>query len=624
MHGRLFVSVIVALVLALVFVVQAPALSAARELAAAEPPAGATPTAEPVASPKAPTPAAAKPAAPAVKPPPPPAAANPAPATPAAPVKAPAAAAAPPPAASASAPAANSAPPAPAPAVPSQPDTPTTAPPAEAAATPPAEVPAGPVVNAIRVKLTEPTIKQFAAPGDLAAIEAFYDQRSDPVWVTPMGFSTRAQAIIDEIAQADDWGLSASAFELPPAGALPKTADDQAMAEITLDLALLKYARFARGGRADPSTLSFLIDQEPTLRDPKIVLAEISASQEPDAYLRSLHPKHPQFERLRQALLASRKSGDEAPRTPLTERDVQRVLINMERWRWMPENLGDIYVQDNVPEFMLYVVKDGKAIHADKIVVGEMRYATPIFSADMRTIVFNPEWTVPPTIVRENLLPSLRRGWGGSSVLRQHGLRVKYNGRVVDPGSINWNSVNMAAISFSQAPGPDNVLGKLKFLYPNKHTVYMHDTIKVGLFKPAVRAEGHNCIRMERPAKLAEVLLSQDKGWQSQQVQDLLVKGNDSAVALAHPIPVHTTYFTASVGDDGKLKSFGDIYGLDRKVAPVVLGKSVAFAATTDSAPSANPPQGADDGPARPPAASAPKPKPKENVAGDLQGLFGD
>ena len=138
-----------------------------------------------------------------------------------------------------------------------------------------------------------------------------------------------------------------------------------------------------------------------------------------------------------------------------------------------------VYVQDNVPEFMLYVVKNGKTIHSDKIAVGKLRYATPIFSADMQTIVFNPEWTAPPTVVRENLLPSLRSGggwFGGSSILRQHGLQVKYNGRIVDPGSINWNSVNMANIAFTQPPGPTNVLGKIKFLYPNKHFVYMHDT----------------------------------------------------------------------------------------------------------------------------------------------------
>ena len=207
---------------------------------------------------------------------------------------------------------------------------------------------------------------------------------------------------------------------------------------------------------------------------------------------------------------------------------------------------------------MLYVVKNGKTIHSDKIAVGELRYATPIFSADMQTIVFNPEWTAPPSVVREDLLPNLRSGgwFGGSSILRQHGLQVKYNGRTVDPGSINWNSVNMANIAFTQPPGPRNVLGKVKFLYPNKHVVYMHDTIRPDLFKPTVRAIGHNCIRMEKPSRLAEVLLKEDKGWDAQKVEDLIDKGYDSAVNLDHPVPVHTTYFTAVVDDQGKVSSF--------------------------------------------------------------------
>ena len=413
-------------------------------------------------------------------------------------------------------------------------------------------------------------MRKGADPADLAALDAFYAGRSGPpVWVTPMGFSAKAQAVINEIAKADEWGLSASAFQLPPAGALTDSADEQAVAEIKLQLAILKYARYARGGRANPASLSKILDQEPPIRDPKIVLAEISVLSTPDAYLQSLHPKHEQFQNLRKALVKAR-GGDGAK--PASERDIQQIVINMERWRWMPEDLGKVYVQDNVPEYMLYVVKDGKTIHADKIVVGLLRYATPVFSADLKSIVFNPEWTVPPTIVRENLLPNLRGGgwFGGSSVLREHGLKVKYNGRIVDPGSINWGSVNMGSIAFVQAPGPTNVLGKLKFVYPNKHMVYMHDTIKRGLFKPAMRAEGHNCIRMERPGKLAEILLAEDKGWDAKKVQDLLAKGYDSAVNLQHPVPVHTTYFTASADADGKVTTFADVYGLDKKVAPVV------------------------------------------------------
>ena len=205
-----------------------------------------------------------------------------------------------------------------------------------------------------------------------------------------------------------------------------------------------------------PQRLSAIIDQAPPLRDPKSVLSEIAAAPAPRAYLQSLHPKHEQFQRLREALLKARGiGGDDAAKKPRNEQEIQRILINMERWRWMPPNLGTVYVQDNVPEFMLYVVKNGKTIHSDKIAVGELRYATPIFSADMQTIVFNPEWTAPPSVVREDLLPNLRSGgwFGGSSILRQHGLQVKYNGRTVDPGSINWNSVNMANIAFTQPRG---------------------------------------------------------------------------------------------------------------------------------------------------------------------------
>jgi L,D-transpeptidase YcbB len=505
----------------------------------------------------------------------------------------------------------------PSPALPS-PSSPNAAPPSatvpsqtEAAAPAPA---ADPVIAGIRSKLADPYLRKGADPADLAALDAFYAARSGPpVWVTPMGFSARAQATIDEIGKADDWGLSASAFQLPPAGILPKTADEQAVAEIKLQLAVLKYARFARGGRVNPSSLSNILDLDPPIRDPKIVLAEISASPTPDSYLQSLHPKHEQFQNLRQALLKAR-GGDGASK-PASERDIQRIVINMERWRWMPENLGKIYVQDNVPEYMLYVVKDGKVIHSDKIVVGLLKYATPVFSADMQSIVFNPEWTVPPTIVRENLLPNLRGGgwFGGGSILSEHGLKVKYNGRLVDAGSVNWSSVNMANVAFVQAPGPTNVLGKLKFVYPNKHMVYMHDTIKRGLFKPAMRASGHNCIRMEKPSQLAQILLAEDKGWDTKKVQDLLDKGYDSAVNLDHPIPVHTTYFTAVADANGKVASFADVYALDSKLAPVVAGKAVASAATDDDP----------DTPTGYVPAARSKP-PKANVAGQIQGLFGD
>jgi murein L,D-transpeptidase YcbB/YkuD len=552
MHGRSYIAVIAAGGLSLVFALLVPAAVAAEEVATAEQPAA--PTAASNALPSAASPSAA-------------------------------------------------------PTVPS-PSVPDAASPTPPAATGQPVPAADLIIASIRSKLADASLRKGADPADLAALDAFYAGRSGPpVWVTPMGFSAKALAVINEIGEADGWGLSASAFQLPPAGALTDSADEQAVAEIKLQLAILKYARYARGGRANPASLSKILDQDPPIRDPKIVLAEISVLSTPDAYLQSLHPKHEQFQNLRKALVKAR-GGDGAK--PASAGDIQRIVINMERWRWMPEDLGKIYVQDNVPEYMLYVVKDGKTIHSDKIVVGLLRYATPVFSADLKTIVFNPEWTVPPTIVRENLLPNLRGGgwFGGSSVLREHGLKVKYNGRIVDPGSINWGSVNMGAVAFVQAPGPTNVLGKLKFLYPNKHMVYMHDTIKRGLFKPAMRAEGHNCIRMERPGMLAEILLAEDQGWDAKKVQDLLAKGYDSAVNLERPVPVHTTYFTASADADGKVTTFGDVYGLDKKIAPVV-GKTLPESQ-----------QDIDEEVAPKPAAEASARPRKKETTGSIEGLF--
>jgi murein L,D-transpeptidase YcbB/YkuD len=440
---------------------------------------------------------------------------------------------------------------------------------------------ATPIVEAIRTKLADPEIRRSASAEDIATAEAFYNGRSEPVWMTDMGFSRQGQAAIDEILEADDWGLASAAFSLPSAGKLPASMDEQARAEIELSLAVLKYARYARGGRTDPDKLKNN-DMRPTFRDPKTVLSEIAVAAEPDLYLQSLHPKHEQFQSLRQALLKARAES-EAGAKP---RNMQKILINMERWRWMPEDLGALYVQINIPEFMTYIVKNGKTIHAEKVVVGKSVYATPIFSADLKSIVFNPEWTVPSTIIREDLLPRLRGGGGmfggGSSFLRQHELNVNYNGKRVDPGSINWNSVNMGAISFTQAPGPKNVLGKVKFLYPNRHSVYMHDTIKRELLSLQVRAEGHHCPRVANPGKVAAVILAEDSGMPQAEVDKLLAKGYNSGVAIRHRVPVHTTYFTLVADAEGKLQSFNDIYGLDAGVAAAVFGKQAKPDAVAD------------------------------------------
>jgi len=529
-----------------------------------------------------------------------------------------------------------------------------------------------PIVALVRERLAATARGSEADKEDYAGLVAFYaESHGPPVWTSKDGFTPRAKQAMAEIRRADDWGLKASAFELPTLPDGQATDEALADAEIKLGLAALKYGRYARGGRLDPPSVSRMFDRKPVIYDPKSLLQALAVTDDADtaeAYLRNLHPKHPQFARLRQAMLAARgaraddappivkippgpaiKPGQEHPhiallrqrlaiptaadgketlyddalatavktiqvengldqtgvintatRTALNGADrpspgsnLQRIIVNMERWRWMPENLGDIYVWDSVPEQMTSVYEEGKEVLAEKIVVGKPSSPTPIFSADMQFIIFHPSWGVPPGMKASELAPLLRNaggGWfffssGASAVLRGYGLQVSRGGRPINPDSVNWSNVDIQSFDFSQPPGPSNVLGIVKFRFPNKHDVYMHDTPERHLFGGAIRAFSHGCMRVQNPIKLAEVLLAHDKGWSSDQVQEYVRRGGE--IKLTTPIPVHVTYFTAVVDDDGKIHFPPDIYGLDGRVASRLEGQAVHLATSSTERPEA-------------------------------------
>lgn len=447
--------------------------------------------------------------------------------------------------------------------------------------------PAHPVVAAIRTKLEEPGQYKGAAGSDLDALKELYGARTDPpLWVGENGFSGNAEAVMAEIARADDWGLEASSFDLPSVGAAPLSEDAQADAEIALSIAILSYARDAQIGRLTPSRVSKLFDQHPSLRDPKTVLTEMAAAGSPDAYLLSLHPQHDQYKRLQRALVRARDSAKATGRDPKADRQVQLIVINMERWRWVPRQLGNYHVWNNVPEFNVRVMKSGEPIYQEKTIVGQFKYATPFFSSTMRNIVFHPNWTVPPTIIREDLAPKLQGPGGGGffgsskeAILQRYGLSANYKGKKINADTVDWNNVNIHAYTFTQDPGPANVLGQFKFNFPNKHAIYMHDTPQRELFAERTRTLSHGCIRVNQPDRLAALLLSEDKGWSMGQVRSLVARGPSSStvIALKRPVPVHLTYFTAIVGENGQVTDFGDIYGIDNRMASQLFKNPASF-----------------------------------------------
>jgi L,D-transpeptidase YcbB len=407
---------------------------------------------------------------------------------------------------------------------------------------------------------------------DQTALSEFYAARKGPgIWLTETGFTARARALVKEIKNADAYGLDAKDFRLPdvPEGeTTTSTPSAAAAAELQLSGAALKYARFARGGRiTDPAEqLNSNLDRRPQWIEPKVILERLAGTEEPDAVLRSLHPKHPQFEKLRQLYVAALpKSG-----APLSTTS-KRLRTNMEMWRWMNDDMGDMHVLNNIPEFMQYVYKDGKIIRTEKIVAGMLDKPSSIFSRPLKYVVLRPQWRVPESIKVNEIWPSLIRGGG---LMRQYDLQVESkDGKPLDWHAIQWSKVDIRNYEVTQRSGPKSVLGRVKFSFPSQHTIYMHDTPDKYMFKSSQRTLSHGCLRVQKPMDLAEIILKEDKGWDKGKVAELDQSGPmNNEIAIEKRIPIHLVYFTAWVADDGRLKIYGDVYGHEKRVTQALDG----------------------------------------------------
>jgi L,D-transpeptidase YcbB len=448
--------------------------------------------------------------------------------------------------------------------------------------------PQHPAVTIALARLAESTSAKGGTKEDRAALAAFYaDHGGQPLWTTADGPNGKARAAVAELARAADYGLSGKDAYKVATPASFATAEAQAEHELSMSLALMTYVRHARGGRVDPGSISRMIDMRPRPFEAKSVIASLAAADDPAATLRQFHPQHDGFQRLQKALASARLVNT----TPET---IQRLEVNLERWRWMPDDLGAFHIANNIPEQITRTFKAGTIVLTERIVVGKPSSPTPTMSADMQFVIFHPSWGVPSGIKANEIGPMLARAsrrnqtlfdFGGdgdgaaSKALGRHQLKVSLNGRELNPDSVDWNKVDVRQFHFTQPPSSQNVLGVVKFRFPNKHDVYMHDTTEKSLFVHTTRAYSHGCMRVQNPIHLAEVILAHDKGWSAEKVRGLVPGGRTSDIALSKPVPVHLTYFTASVDDGGKLNLHGDIYGMDSRVASALAGKSVTLAA---------------------------------------------
>ncbi len=486
-----------------------------------------------------------------------------------------------------------------------------------------------------------------------SGVDKIYGGRSfEPAWVSETGLTPQGRKLVTALKKADDWGLDPKQFTTPEIadaqdGATTLDPNTWAELELKLTAAALRYASHARGGRILNPTeqLSSYLDRKPQLKDPAVVLSDLLSAKDPSAVLHALHPRHPQFKKLRQKYLALKTASDEPetvriPRGALLREgmkhtqvsllrqrleiaitqpedgsafdpelfddgveaavkafqkdygissdglvgrgtrkalnDIQgpgpeQLLANMEQWRWMPDDLGDTHIWVNIPEFKVRLVRDGKVVHTERIIAGKYNQQTPVFSDELETLYFHPKWHVPESIKVREIYPSLARGGG---YVRRQNLKIAYNGRTINPYNMDWSKRDIRRYHVYQPPGPGNVLGVVKFTFPNKHQVYMHDTPTKHLFKNKLRTYSHGCMRVRDPVRLAELIVEAANGMSQSDVAKI-VKGpkQETPVKLGTKIPVHVTYLTAWVDEDGNEQAAKDIYGHEKKVKLALAGR---------------------------------------------------
>jgi len=242
-------------------------------------------------------------------------------------------------------------------------------------------------------------------------------------------------------------------------------------------------------------------------------------------------------------------------------RRIQQIALNLERWRWLPADLGERHVLVNIPEYRLEVWDHGKVPVSMRVVVGKKDTPTPIFNDDMTHVVFSPYWNVPPDIVKNETIPQALRD---PAALQRMNMEVlDKSGNVVDPGSIDAG--NAGDYRFRQRPGSSNALGFVKFMFPNQFNVYLHDTPADSLFARAARSFSHGCVRLEQPEQLAQYVLADQPEWTPERIREAMHSGQEKTVKLTGPLPVYLGYWTARVSADGILQFRDDLYGVDAR-----------------------------------------------------------
>jgi len=393
----------------------------------------------------------------------------------------------------------------------------------------------------------------------------FYASRRNlPAWMEGDEASSGFATLLDALKHSEDHGLDPARYNTggfqKAAAAAAQNKGRYELAKIPeldtrVTYAYLRYAADLLGWSGNPKAIYATWLVTVNKMDLADHLATAVSSNRVRESLDELAPGHPQYKGLQAALQRERMNPTG---------HVDGIRMNLERWRWMPHELGDRYVLVNVPAYQMQVMEGNSPALAMRVIVGDPKHPTPLFSDEMTTIVFSPNWNVPESIIRNEMLPRLVNDPG--YLERQDIQVVGTSGEAVDVHAVDWGDEEaVTGLHFRQEPGPRNALGLVKFVFPNQFDVYMHDTPTDSLFNKPRRALSHGCIRLENPVALAQYVMRDKPEWTAERINAAMNAGHEQGVPLKDHIPVHIGYFTAWVNSDGSVTYTDDPYGLDSK-----------------------------------------------------------
>jgi murein L,D-transpeptidase YcbB/YkuD len=356
----------------------------------------------------------------------------------------------------------------------------------------------------------------------------FYEHRDDaPVWSDGRKANGRADELARAIRAAGQDGLDPADYDVAPID--PSHVGES---DVRLTYALFRYARDLSSGTLDPEAVDSQWHRAPRELDLQAAIDE-AVERGIETSVAKLAPHSPQYLGLKRQLASCR------------DEECRRVVaVNMDRWRWLPDDLGSRYLIVNIPAFRLDAIEGGRSVLEMKVVTGKKDNPTPVLADEMTSVVFSPYWNIPQAIVDREILPKAGR----------------------DPEYLERNNIEYdeSGQHYRQRPGKGNSLGGVKFLFPNHFNVYLHDTPSAHLFDRVERDFSHGCVRVEQPLALAKYVLRDKPEWTEDRIREAMTSGVEKSVPLGPPLPIYLVYFTAW-DEGGRLQTAADVYGHDRR-----------------------------------------------------------